>query len=300
MNIKSYKLTAVIPVGQYANIQPAVEIEDTTIEEANDIALGHIKGMFAKYSDVSIKEASVEKTVKLESFNEKGVLVDYDDENHTYAHGGTRLVGASSEVSKYTAKFDAQSVAKNCEKSWGVSANEIVDLWESNKNIATSFGNVVHKALEHYHNSKSLGAKVMESRGTDENPALPKHPILRGIIEGFEKIAGTENKIASEILVTDITAGRCGQVDRLLILDEAKKICRVQDYKVNVNSEEISSNGKLLKPYNTLPANKLSKYSLQLNFYAQMLENSGWTVEGLDVFVYEDEWKHYKLDRIKI
>lgn len=305
MKIKSYKISAVIPVGNYANIQPAIEIEDATIEEANGLAMGHIKDMFARHSDVPIKDSdivkSISKTIKLKSFTEGGVEVDYDDIKHAYSHKGTPLVGATAFISKFTGKFDAPMVAKNCEKSWGVGANEILDMWESNKNVAMDFGTLVHKALEHYHNNKALGAKIMESRGTDENPALPKHPILRDIILGFDAITAEDaGVVISEILATDVKNGRCGQIDRLVVVDADKKICRVQDYKINVSSEEVSSKNKLLKPYDTLPATKLSKYQLQLNFYAQMLEASGWTVQGIDVFVYEDEWKKFELTRVII
>jgi hypothetical protein len=92
----------------------------------------------------------------------------------------------------------------------------------------------------------------------------------------------------------------CGQVDRLLITDRQKKTCRVQDYKVNVGAEVESNNLKLAKPYNDLPPTKLSKYQLQMSFYATILEKFGWTVQGLDAYVYEDEWKHYELDKIDI
>lgn len=49
-----------------------------------------------------------------------------------------------------------------------------------------------------------------------------------------------------------------------------------------------------------LPKTKLSKYQLQLSFYATLLALSGWTVEGLDVFVYENGWKHYELEILSL
>ena len=94
--------------------------------------------------------------------------------------------------------------------------------------------------------------------------------------------------------------GVCGQADLIVVLDEKKKICRVQDYKININSEEISSNLKPLAPFDKLPANKITKYQLQLSVYANLLEKSGWKVEGLDVFVYEDKWKHFELSVLKV
>ena len=84
------------------------------------------------------------------------------------------------------------------------------------------------------------------------------------------------------------------------LLDKKKKICRIQDYKINVNSEEIKSSDAPLGEFSKLPANKLTKYQLQMSFYANMLEKSGWKVEGLDVFVYEDNWIHHELEVLKV
>lgn len=291
MNIKSYKLSAVIPVGQYSNVQPTIEIEGATLEEANAVAMAHVKELFAKHSEVKLKENEISKavseTVSLLSFNED-VTVSFDPKAHTYSHMGTKLEGATTFIKQFTGEFNAEMVAKNCEKSWGFPASDIAGMWNKNSEIAMEMGTLVHKALEYWTKYGHMGEK-----------AMPKHPILKSIVEGFAGMTQNEKgEVHSEILVTDIKSGRCGQVDRLLVLDAEKKICRVQDYKINIESEEIAPKNKLKKPYEKLPANKLSKYALQMNFYAQMLEASGWTVEGIDVYVYEDIWKHYELDRI--
>lgn len=297
MEIKSYKLSATVPVGSYANIQPSIEIEGATIEEASAVAMGHIKELFSKHSDVSLQTKDVAEIVMLKSFNE-GVMVEFDKTNHTYRHKGEPLMGATTFLKQFTKEFNGEQIAKALEKSWGVTAQEVLGLWSDNNSLATDFGTVVHKALENYVKNKPLGEKIVSKNGK-ENPALPKHPILRSICEGYDKVAG-EGKVLSEILVTDVEAGRCGQVDNFLIVDEEKKVCRIRDYKVNIGSEETSQGAKLLPPYEKMPANKLSKYTLQLNFYAQMMEKSGWTVDGLDVFVLEDGWKHYELERVNI
>lgn len=259
--------------------------------------------LYNKYAEqpISFKKNVVSTTVALKSFNEPGVEVDYNDDEHTYFYKGTQLTGASTIVKQFVPEFNAEQIAKNCEKSWGVPAKDIMSMWDTNKDVSGDFGTVVHSALEHYEKNRELGKTIMQNRGGVDNPALPKHPVLRSIIEGFEEqVSRVSGTVKSEVLVTDIKNGRCGQVDRLLIVDEAKKICRVQDYKVNVNSEEISSNNKLKAPYDKMPANKLSKYALQLSVYAKMLENSGWTVEGIDIYVFEEVWKHYAIIKVEI
>jgi hypothetical protein len=36
-----------------------------------------------------------------------------------------------------------------------------------------------------------------------------------------------------------------------------------------------------------------------MSFYAAILKKHGWTIEGLDVFIFEDKWVHYELDLIE-
>ena len=117
------------------------------------------------------------------------------------------------------------------------------------------------------------------------------------MVNKLDKQYGVEQVVA-EALVTDSKTGWGGLIDRFAIIDSKKKIGRVQDYKVNIGAEDIDPNSKPLEPFSHLPANKLTKYALQMSFYAAILEKHGWTIEGLDVFVYEEKWVHYELDMV--
>ena len=107
-----------------------------------------------------------------------------------------------------------------------------------------------------------------------------------------------QGEVIPEVLVTDIAGGFCGQADRIIITGEKK--CRIQDIKINIDSDKSDSNSKPLAPFNDLAPTKLTKYQMQMSFYSNMLQKSGWEVEGLDAFVLENEWKHYQLPIIKI
>lgn len=303
MEIKSYKMSAVIPVMSYGNIQPSIELEGGTLEESQDFAMTHMKDIFARFADQPLKETELvsSESIKIKSFNEEGVVVDYKPNPvHEYSYKGKKLVGATSVVSQFTKDFDAVAISKNCEKPWGIKAEAIQSMWKSNGDVSSDFGSAIHKALEHYFNFKATGETILENTDKDDNPAMPKHPILRGIIEEFEELNSFNGEVLQEVLVTNIKNGRCGQIDRLLIVDRKKKVCRIQDYKVNVGAEEMNKSHQLKAPYNELPSNKLSKYQLQMSVYAKILENSGWTVEGLDAYVLEEQWKHFELDMVEI
>lgn len=233
------------------------------------------------------------------SFNED-VIVSFNEYTHSYYYNNTKLQNATTFIGKFYKKFDSENISAASAKAWNVDQKDVQDLWKSNAELAGGFGTAIHKALEHYDKFFTVGKAIQDKKKLPENYAMPKHPVLRSIIEGFIEINKTVGEVIPEILITDVQRGYCGTADRILILDREKKICRVQDYKVNVNSEEVKAELKAAAPFETLPANKITKYQLQLSFYANMLQAAGWVVEGLDVFVYEDGWKFYQLEVLKV
>ncbi len=233
------------------------------------------------------------------SFNED-IVVSFDKYNHGYFYNNTKLENATTFIGKFYKKFDSENISAASAKAWGVDKGELQELWKSNAVLSGEFGTAIHRAIEHYDKFSSLGKKIQDKKSLPVNYALPKHPVLLSIIQGFIEINKVEGEIIPEALITDVKSGYCGTADRILILDKEKKVCRIQDWKVNVNSEDVDSNLKPTSPFETLPANKITKYQLQMSFYANMLQASGWTVEGLDVFVYEDGWKSYSLSVLKV
>jgi len=250
--------------------------------------------------EVSEQEVVEKSTIESKiSFNE-GVVVEFDPVPHTYTVEGKKLTSATGYIKKFYKDFDVERLSSASANSWGVEQSEVKELWDSNKKLAQQLGTLVHNSIEHYIKFKDLGAKISEKKGLDYNYALPKHPVIRSIIEGFIKIDKSKGKVYPEALLTSVEDGLCGHADLIDVIDADKKICRVGDFKVNVNSEEIDSRNKALAPFDYLPANKLSKYQLQMSFYANLLQKSGWTVEGLDVYVYENSWLHYNLQVLKV
>ena len=292
--IKKYILKATIPISRFANLKPEIELETDNITEAQELALKHIQKLY-KYSSEPIQE--IKKREILKSFNENAEI-EFERERHKYFYKSIPLLSATAYTKQFYPEFNAEVVAKNCELKWGVNAQDIQDMWASNGNIAGEFGTIIHKTLEHYFKFKEIGKIIQKNTGKEVNPALPKHPFLRMIIEDFEALYPHNDELKTEVFISDVKNGRCGIIDRLLVT--GKKTCRIQDYKVNVNSEEENLSLKVKIPYNKLPPTKLTKYQIQMSFYARILENSGWKVEGLDAFVYENVWKHYKLPILKL
>lgn len=306
MKLDSIKMTAVIPTQQYGNIQPSIEMSECTLEEGRELGLTFIKDLFAKYSEkgaLTEKEFSSALVTKYtkKSFNEEGVEIEFEPVSHTYTYKDKKLTGCTDYIKKFYKPFDAPTISSVLESKWGVPQQVIRDLWDANGEVSSDFGSVVHKALEYYQKFKPFGEIISSQQKEDKNYCLPKHPILRQIVEGFlELIKDEVGQVLTEVLISSITHGICGHADRVVILDADKKICRIKDYKVNINSEDTDKSHKVLSPFADLPSTKLSKYQLQMSVYANMLEATGWTVVGLDVFVYEDTWKHFELPVLKV
>lgn len=293
--LKEFTVKATIPTGSYANIQPEITVEAESMQEAESFAMPYIKQMFEQYSDAPLKiKGTIEK---LKSFNEE-VEIDFDRLNHTYTYQGRKLESASGYAARFSKPFDKLGVSKACEKSWGVPQADILELWDSNGKVAADFGTAVHAVLEHYFKRRELGKKILDKSKKTVNPALPNHPFLQMLVQGLEEIDTEEGLEMQELLISNVERGFCGLVDKLKILDSDKKICRVQDYKITYEVEKAGD--KYLEPFDTLPPNKLTKYQIQMSVYANMLQLSGWTVEGLDVFNYDGNWSKHTMEVLDI
>ena len=304
MSKATFKLTAVIPTAQYANLQPEIETEGESYEEAQELALQRMTEIWNRVCEPG-KELKVAQKVgftptETNSYDRlvsklTGVEVLFDKVAHKYlTPDGKDYLSGSVFASRYKNKFDVDAVSGAVANKNDVPQSVVKDMWSLNGDVSSSLGTAVHNALELYGKYLQLSLKT---KGTNES-ALTKNGILRPLIESF--FEGREDEKAGyEVFVADETHGLCGFIDRLLIVDEKKKICRVQDYKTNHN---INKSETIKAPFKGIvPSTTLGSYWLQLSFYAYILNLHGWTVEGLDIFNWEDgEWKTYQSDVIDI
>jgi hypothetical protein len=272
-----------------------------------------VSGIYVKFTVPQDNSNPNDLIITKHSFSEPNIIVEFNDTQHIYnmrtKDGYKVLKGGTTFIKRFYKPFDPESIAGFCAKSWGVDEQTIKDIWKSNGKLAGGFGSILHEALEHYINYGDIGAKITKVRKSKgkpetENYAMPKHPFLKKTIKSLNRMVKKLDKeynveeVVAEALVTDSKTGWGGLIDRLAIIDSKNKIARVQDYKVNIGAEEITPNLKPLDPFSHLPANKLTKYALQMSFYAAILQKHGWIIEGLDVFVFESNWIHHELDMI--
>lgn len=255
--------------------------------------------MFPKkpVTNTIVKPISYNDDITIKSFNEDANIV-FNEKKHTYDYNNNKLVGATSYIKKYMAEFNNHMISSVCEKNWCVPKEEVKKAWQLAGDLSSSFGTGIHKALEF----EDLYRKYTKPKDGTRCFVI-KHPIINSIVQDFFTFydeLGFIGEIIPEALVSDVDNKICGLADRILVTSWENKTCRLQDYKVN-HSFDVSGTEKFnhLIPYQLgFTGTKLNKLSLQLKFHKQMLEKSGWTVEGFDGFVFEDKWIHYEADML--
>ena len=229
---------------------------------------------------------------KLKSFNEK-VIVLFDVEKHAYYYKGKQLKSATTFVKDFEDQFDVEENSARCARKWEVDQDELKAMWDSNGTVAAGFGTALHAVFEHYFTYEKFGALIQEKADKAKNAAMPNHPFLQNLILDLKKIM-PEGESHEEALVTCVDKGVCGLVDNLFIVDKKQKICRIRDYKITFDI--LVEKKKLDEPFSYLGGSKLSKNFVQLSFYAYLMMNSGWKVEGLDIFNWDGQWHRYSLE----
>lgn len=276
-----YEIKATIPTIQYGNIRPTLtQGEDDSGEDFEKEALERIESLWSTYGEKPL----VSKTENGEAVGEKitsftGEELFYDDDTHIYTDlDGNKLLSGSAYAASVTPKFNKEVMIPKTAKAWDVPEEALDAIWGTSGDIATSYGTSIHNALETYHRYKELGAKIEKKKELDYNYVLPKNEHIRDIVLDFDKQFGTDATV--EVLVSDLKNKRAGQIDRLTILDEKKKVCRVGDYKFVTEMDK----------------KKLLKYQHQLSFYAHILMSDGWSIEGIDIYHHNGEWEKIELD----
>lgn len=214
-------------------------------------------------------------------------------------NGHVRLEGylsGSSFPKKFYPVFDEEGILKAmCEKHFKEEDRErgkasILEMWGLNRDASTGYGTAIHAALENYDRFFALGdklktVKVLKTKtNVGPNKALSRNPFLKKIVEDFHEKFGGDYVRLSEQFVWLHKKKLCGSIDRVKVIDAEKKIVRIQDFKTDGDIHE-KTYQLAESPFKKKMGNELlDLHWLQLSFYAYILEQYGYTVEGLDVY----------------
>lgn len=263
-----FKLSATIPVGQYANIIPEIEIDELSLsdQEAQQVAFDELHKIWDKYGVVPLNQNHTNRQ-KIEAF--VGGTIYYDDATHTYTNeAGEKYLSGSEYAAQSEKPFDVLKISEAMAKKSGVKAEDIQAMWKLKSGISTGFGTAVHEAIELYGRYRGLGDAL------NKTTHLHDHATLKPIVEGFYELQG-DKPVEHEIVIVDHEAKRAGRIDRLVVTGKKKGV--IQDIKTNVSIEK-----------------SLDKYWKQLEFYRDIVVAGGWVIEGLEIYHFNGDWKLYE------
>lgn len=273
MSKVKYTLTAVVPVAQYANLQPAIEVEADSIKEAEEQVLPYIEEFFNKYSEkhkigAEKRAASPDRVLLKDLF---GNEIFYNDKTHEYTNSLGEVYLSGSQYAKEE-DFDGEYWANEFVTKYGLKEEDkqkILAMWDTNSNASSSFGTALHAAIELFGEYRDLAdiidmdqktgerKKMKGDAKKDKHSAKSKLPYLQQVVEDFFNEERLAEKARYEVLVVDHKNKRAGRIDRLIQLPDGS--FEIRDMKTN---------HKILKPEKTI-------YSKQLSFYGDIIIANG-------------------------
>lgn len=296
--LTKYTLTAVVPVAQYANLQPSLEIEAETIEEAQELALPYIEEFFNKYSEkhkigAEKRAASPDRVELTDLFGNK---IFYNDKTHEYTNSLGEIYLSGSQYAK-DEEFDADYWAHDIASRHGLdekAEEQIKQMWSVNSSASNSFGTAVHAAIELFGEHRELANKIdmdlktgerkkLDTK-TDKNSSMSKLPFLQEVVQKFFTEERLAEKAKYEVLIVDHKNKRAGRIDRLLKNEDGT--FSIRDMKTNY---------KILKK-------EKDTYGKQLSFYGDILIANGAKLSDKKPLVLhhlkDGEWVDIEVEKI--
>lgn len=272
-------ITATIPVvGQsYTDLRPTISA--SSIEEYREqlAEVGRLAGNDAFVSRMSQNKAGMDRII-----TDQGDLY-FDREAHTYEDAdGNKFWTGSTWAHQFLKDFEPQLVAKKVAEKKLTTADKVIEGWDMKGEVSLLFGTTLHKALE-------CGIKYGE---------LPNHPYLATLVQdALDLIHGAE--ASSEQFVCSFKDKMCGTIDCLI--NEGNKKVRIVDFKTGDIYKKITLTPEAKEYWPELKSQMISIYQLQLSFYAHILNQLGYAVEGTEVWSEGVEaWQVVKLPILDI
>ena len=264
---------------------------------------------WAEYYDLpEIKK--VRKAIK-EAYSDK---LQFIEETHQYFLDGVEYT-CVSDVIKQWENTDREKMLDRCAekakwkkdyKYYGMTKEEIDDLWKKSAKEACDFGTLVHGFGESMFywmigEDDKILPEYKEQFDTGEPIATNKHE--EAVIQFWKDIPEDFVPVLAETKVFNVDGTPyAGTFDILFYYYKGKNDPRnglvIFDWKTNgaITNDFCRENGKMMKaPFNDLVDDSLSHYQLQLNLYAVPLQNLGLKVIGRRIIWLRDDGSYEKI-----
>tara|TARA_R110002050_G_scaffold95497_3_gene198721 strand:+ start:2208 stop:2915 length:708 start_codon:yes stop_codon:yes gene_type:complete len=182
----------------------------------------------------------------------------FDPVKHTYTHTSAGLLtSATTVLGKFKKPFDKMFHATRVAKRECVNVEQVLEMWEYEKNKACDRGTDIHKMLEDY----IMLGEIKEHYGW----------LFKAYNSVVDRAVGSVDKVLCENIVYNTEYKVAGMADLIYNIKGDKFI--VGDFKTNKKFNFHSQYGEhLLAPVDHLQNCEFNVYALQLSLYAYMYE----------------------------
>lgn len=199
-----------------------------------------------------------------------GVL--FNESDHTYTKDGKSYLSGSTFAHMFEKDFPRDAIAQKVSDKNNIPIERVLEGWDAKGDISLKYGTLIHKCMETF-------LKYNE---------LPSNEYLKNIVEDWAE-QNDHKTFQSEVFVQDDAHQLCGVID--LIQGAA-----ILDFKTGDIHQKIQHT--LGKDW---PNDRLSLYTLQLNFYKYIVEQNGGKIRELGIWWLNGEhWEYVKVDIIDI
>lgn len=216
----------------------------------------------------------------------------FDEETHTYIYNGVELTSVTTFLSQFFSPFDAKRIAKlkaMLAKKNGT-RGKTAAYWLRQWRLASEHGSRVHDAIENFvlHYEPSILSMLTDDKDYAKYTRAVEYLGERDVYQGSTRLIPEKQIVAPSL-------GLAGTVDLII---KTKAGVHIVDWKTN---EKISRTGfkgqKCKDPISHLPDCSYSKYTLQLQLYAFILQELyGEKILSLTlVHLKEDEYVPYDI-----
>lgn len=289
-------LGAVIAVSNYSNIQPVIETDSLVdgLKYLSDLAKSVGNNDYAN-SMIKTPTAGEVKLKALKAMD--GTEVYFNPREHAYTDpdGKVKYLSGSAFANLVATPFDAQSIAQKVAKD-GLTADQVLKLWDMKNQVACDYGDAIHKAMETYQRFHVYGGVL-----GGEEKILPNSPYLAEIVKSYFTVEAKKEQALAEVFVADPEYRLCGYIDRLIFVDKDTKTVDILDWKTNNLDKRVTFIPEIRKVYPELDKNKISEYLFQTSLYAFVLKRMGYHVRNIRIMELVDtHWDEHTLKPLDI
>lgn len=200
-----------------------------------------------------------------------GVL--FNKEDHTYSKNGKPYLSGSTFAHMFEKEFPRDAIAQKVATRDEKKVDDVLAGWDSKGEISLQYGTLIHKCIETW----------------CQYGEMPNNEYLESIVEDWEEVFGNDPIDFNELFIQDDVHQLCGVAD-------AVGDYTLYDWKTGDIHQKISHTlGK------DFPNDRLSLYTLQLNFYRYIIEQNGGKINHLVIgWLNGEHWEKVKVDIIDI